>query len=127
MRSRDNSPLPATNPAFPANPLFDEQVQHLAEAHFLVLLWAAQGEDRKIRYNITNCFDDLKHVGLTRTKQTAVAIVDTLRALRFIDLRDEGNRKNLYITTHGARALEGLVLRQSYTPKQSAFLEGRAP
>ena len=104
MRSRDNSPLPATNPAFPANPLFDEQVQHLAEAHFLVLLWAAQGEDRKIRYNITNCFDDLKHVGLTRTKQTAVAIVDTLRALRFIDLRDEGNRKNLYITTHGARA-----------------------
>ena len=104
--------------------LFDEQIASLAETHFLVLLWAAQSEDRKARYNITNCFDDLKHLGLTRTKQTAVAVVDTLRTLRFIDLRDEGNRKNLYITTYGAKALETLVLKQAFVSKQSAFLEG---
>ena len=104
--------------------LFDEQVTHLTESHFLVLLWAAQAEDRRTRYNITNCFDDLKHAGLTRTKQNAVAAVDALHVLRFIDVRDEGNRKNIYITRYGAKALEGLVLRQAYRTRQSAFLEG---
>lgn len=104
--------------------LFEEQIRHLSEMHFLILFWAAQGEDRARRYNITNCFDDLKSCSLTRTKQTAVAAVEALSALRFIDLREEGNRKNLYITRHGAKALEALVLRQAYTPRPSAFLEG---
>jgi hypothetical protein len=105
--------------------LFDEQVGNLAEAHFLILCWAAQCEGRQAKYNITNCFDDLKHCGITRTKQTAVASVEALSALRFLSLRGEGNRRHLYITRYGARALEALVRRQAYTPKPSAFLEGR--
>lgn len=103
--------------------LFKEQVLHLSEAHFLVLYWVARAEDRKTRYNITNCFDDLKFLNITRTKQNAVAVIDSLAALRFIDIRDEGNRRNLYITEHGAKALEMLVLQQAFTAKQSAFLE----
>jgi len=43
--------------------------------------------------------------------------------LRFLDIRDEGNRKNMYITPYGARALESLVLQKKYSPKKSAFLE----
>lgn len=104
--------------------LFDEQVEHLTEIHFLVLSWAAQAEDRRGKYNITNCFDDLKYHGITRTKQTAAAAVDALKALRFIAVRDVGNRKNLTITHHGAKALESLVLRQSFVLRPSAFLEG---
>jgi len=104
--------------------LFEEQVENLSEAHFLVLYWAAQGEGRQAKYNITNCFDDLKHCGITRTKQTAVAAVEALNALRFVTLRGEGNRRNLYISRHGARALEALVLRQKFTPRSSAYLEG---
>lgn len=103
--------------------LFDEQVSHLTESHFLVLLWAATAEDKGRPYNITNCFDDLKRAGITRTKQNAVATVDALHALRFLAVRDEGNRKNIYITTHGARGLRSLVLQQRYTPRQSLFLE----
>lgn len=103
--------------------LFKEQVSGLQEAHFLVLYWVATAEDKGVKYNITNCFDDFKFLKITRTKQTAVAVVEALHALRFIDLRDEGNRRNLYITAHGAKALEMLVLRQSYQPKTSAFLE----
>lgn len=104
--------------------LFDEQVQHLTEAHFLVLYWAAEGEGRSRRYNLTNCFDDLKHCGITRTKQNATAAVDALVALRFLDLRDDGNRRNLYITHHGAKALAALVRRGVYAARPSAFLEG---
>jgi len=103
--------------------LFDEQVDYLAEVHFLVLYWAAQSEGAGVRYNITNCFDDLKYHHITRTKQTAVAAIEALAALRFVDLRDEGNRKNLYITTYGAKALETLVLGRAFEPKPSAFLE----
>ena len=103
--------------------LFKDQVGGLQEAHFLVLYWGATAEDRKVRYNITNCFDDLKSLRITRTKQTATAVVDALRALRFIDVRDEGNRKNIYITSYGAKALEALVLRQAFSPKKSVFLE----
>ncbi len=105
--------------------LFEEQVLNLAESHFLILYWAAQCEGRQVKYNITNCFDDLKSCGITRTKQTAVAAVEALTALRFLALRGEGNRRNLYITRHGARALEALVRRQAYAPRPSAFLEGR--
>ena len=105
--------------------LFVEQVRGLEERHFLVLYWVAQAEDRKVHYNITNCFDDLKSLGITRTKQNAVATVDALSTLRFIEVRDEGNRKNLYISPYGAKALETLVLQRAYQPKKSVFLEGR--
>lgn len=104
--------------------LFDEQVSALQEGHFLVLYWSAQAEGAGISYNITNCFDDLKHSGITRTKQTAVAFAEALAALCFVAIRDEGNRKNLYITTYGAKALESLVLSRTFTPKPSAFLKG---
>ncbi len=104
--------------------LFEEQVANLSEAHFLILYWTAQGEGRQAKYNITNCFDDLKHCAITRTKQTAVAAVEALNALRFVSLRGEGNRRNLYISRYGARALEALVLQQKFTPRPSAFLEG---
>ncbi len=103
--------------------IFQEQVKHLGEPHFLVLYWVAAAEDRRMRYNITNCFDDLKYLRLTRTKQTAVSVIESLAALRFIAIRDEGNRKNIYITQHGARALESLVRQHTFAPKPSAFLE----
>jgi len=103
--------------------LFQEQIDHLLERHFLVLYWVAHAEDRRIRYNLTNCFDDLKLAGITRTKQTALATVDALTALRFIEMREEGNRKNLYITQHGAEALKLLVLRGAFSPRKSALLE----
>ena len=106
------------------NELFDAQVNQLKEAHFLVLSWVARAEDKDTCYNITNCFDDLKHHGITRTKQNAVAIVEALQSLCFVALREEGNRKNLYITNFGAKALEKLVLRRIFTSKPSAFLEG---
>ena len=105
--------------------LFDEQVGSLQESHFLGLFWAAQAEDRQIKYNITNCFDDLKYLGITRTKQNAVSVLETLHALRFIEIRDEGNRKNVYITKYGAKALEALVLGQTHTPMKSSFLKGK--
>ena len=106
--------------------LFTEQVRGLDERHFLVLYWVAQAEDRALRYNITNCFDDLKFHGITRTKQTAVATVDALHYLRFLELREEGNRKNLYITEYGAKALESLALQRTFEPRTSVFLEGRS-
>lgn len=103
--------------------LFQEQVRNLQEPHFLVLYWVATAEDRGTPYNITNCFDDLKYLRITRTKQRAVSVIDSLWALRFIDLRDEGNRKNMYITDPGAKALETLVLDGRFQPKKSVFLE----
>ena len=120
---RDSKPTAAKTPALDLSALFDAQVDGLLECHFLVLLWAAQAEDRKARYNITNCFDDLKHHRITRTKQSAVSIVEDLAALCFVSLRDEGNRRNLYISPYGAKALEQLVLQQKFTPRSSAFLE----
>ena len=106
------------------NKLFDEQVARLDHSHFLLLSWAAQAEDKGVKYNITNGFDDLKRAGITRTKQNAVAAVEALRILCFLDLRDEGNRKNVYITSYGAKALEAYILQHRYVPKPSAFLEG---
>ena len=105
--------------------LFEQQAGQLGESHFLALSWAAQAEDRRIKYNITNYFDDLKYARITRTKQNAVTALDALRALRFVDIREEGNRKNIYITKYGAKALEGLVLEHKYALKASAFLEGQ--
>jgi len=106
-----------------AKDLFREQVDNLQLVHFLVLFWVADAEDKGVRYNITNCFDDLKGCRVTRTKQTAVAVTETLRALCFLVIREEGNRKHMYITEHGAKALEMLVLRRAFTPQPSAFLE----
>lgn len=106
------------------NNLFDEQVKRLQESHFLVLYWAAQSEDKGVKYNITNIFDDLKYVGITRTKQTAVASVTALVTLCFIDLREEHNRKNIYITKFGAQALKAMVINEMYKPRGSSFLGG---
>ena len=103
--------------------LFEHQLSRLGEEHFLALLWAAMGEDRQVKYNITNLFDDLKHGGITRTKQTAVAIVESLRILCLIDVRDERNRKNIYITGFGAKALEKLITTGRFVKKTSAYLE----
>ncbi len=106
--------------------LFESQTRRLSEAHFLVMYWAAQGEDLECRYNITNCFDDMKRLGITRTKQTAVAIVEALAALCFIEVREESNRKNIFITTYGAKALEALVLSGRFAPQASGYLEEQA-
>ena len=78
--------------------LFTQQLDRLGEEHFLVLLWAAVSADRQKKYNITNCFDDLKAGGITRTKQTAVAAVEAMHLLCLIDIKDERNRKNIYLT-----------------------------
>lgn len=107
------------------NNLFSEQVKALKESHFLVLYWVARAEDKGTKYNITNCFDDLKYLGITRTKQNATAVIDALNALCFIETREEGNRRNLYITPYGAKALETLVLERAFTVNKSIFLEGR--
>ena len=49
------------------NDLFNQQVANLQAAHFLVLYWVAAAEDKRMRYNITHCFDDLKFRSITRT------------------------------------------------------------
>ncbi len=103
--------------------LFQDQLNRLGEGHFQVLCWCSISEAKSIKYNITNCFDDLKHAGITRTKQTAVSIVDTLWALCYVDIREERNRKNIYITAHGAKALEQLIKINRYTAKKSLSLE----
>ncbi len=105
--------------------LFEAQVGRLQEAHFLVLLWATQSEGAGVKYNITNVFDDLKRAGITRTKQTAVSAVSALVTLSFLDLRDEHNRKNVYITKWGGKALERILMMEHYKVKPSAFLEGK--
>ncbi len=104
--------------------LFKKQTEQLRESHFLILYWIAKAENANTKYNITNLFDDLKFAGLTRTKQNAVAYVEALCALCFINLLIEQNRKNLYITRYGAKALELLVKQRLYSTKPSHFLEG---
>jgi hypothetical protein len=106
--------------------LFHDQVDRLKESHFLILYWCAQAEDVGTVYNQTNAFDDLKAAGITRTKQNAIAVVEALSALCFLEVRAEGNRKNLYITEHGARALEALVRSRGFTPRTSIFLEAQS-
>ena len=104
--------------------LFESQVSRLGEAHYLVLLWSAKSEGSSVKYNLTNFFDDLKHLGITRTKQTSAAVIEAMALLCFIEIRDERNRKNIYITRHGARALARLVESRRYEARNSAFLEG---
>ncbi len=105
--------------------LFESQVSGLGEAHYLLLLWSAKSEGFSLKYNLTNFFDDLKHLGITRTKQNAVAVIESTACLCFIEVRDERNRKNIYITRHGARALARLVESRRFEAKNSAFLEDR--
>lgn len=105
--------------------LFETQISRLGEAQYLILLWVTKAEGKGKKYNITNCFDDLKHLGITRTKQTAVAAVESLSALCFVEVRDERNRKNIYISKHGAQALARLVSSNRFEAKTSAYLEER--
>jgi hypothetical protein len=103
--------------------LFQEQVSRLGLHHFLILYWAALSEAKGVRYNITNAFDDMKFQKLTRTKQTAVANIEALALLGFVDLKDESNRKNIYITKFGAEALQVLGENKRFKTKKSLFLE----
>ena len=105
------------------NDLFEKQILNLKEVHFHVLYWTALAEGKGKGYNITNIFDDLKFIGLTRTKQSAVSFVESLATLCFIGINAESNRKNVYITKHGAKALEFLIAKSSYQIKKSMFLE----
>ena len=105
------------------NELFENQILNLKEAHFHVLYWAAMAEEKDIFYNITNIFDDLKFIKATRTKQSAVAFVEALAALCFITINGESNRKNIFITKYGARALEYILSKNIYKTKKSLFLE----
>lgn len=104
--------------------LFEKQLAQLKEPHFLVLYWAAKAEEKNIKYNITNVFDDLKFSGSTRTKQSAVALIEALNVLCFLDVAGEGNRKHIYITAFGAKALETLLASSKFNVKKSIFLEG---
>lgn len=106
------------------NQLFKDQLGRLKEYHFLILFWAAEAEVKGLKYNITNAFDDLKDLGITRTKQSVMGYVESLHMLCFIDLKEERNRKNIYLAEHGAEALESLVRNSNYTTKKSRFMEG---
>ncbi len=104
--------------------IFKEQLKRLKEHHFLILFWAAEAEVRGVKYNITNAFDDLKDLNITRTKQSVVAYVEALFALCFIDMKEERNRKNIYLSSYGADALEALVKSSNFKTNKSRFLEG---
>jgi hypothetical protein len=104
--------------------LFTEQLTRLKEYHFLILYWAAEAEVKGLKYNITNAFDDLKDLGITRTKQSVMAYVESLFMLCFIDVKDERNRKNIYLADAGAQALEALVKTGKFKTRQSRFMEG---
>jgi len=103
--------------------LFKNQLDRLRQPHFLLLYWAAQAEVKNVKYNITNAFDDFKDVRVTRTKQSVVAYIEVLVALCLIDIRDENNRKNIYITEYGAKALEYLVQNKKMKTQKSRFME----
>ena len=103
--------------------LFEEQTDKLEKPHFLILYWSTLAEDKESKYNITNVFDDLKYGKITRTKQSAVAYVETLSTMCFIELRDESNRKNLYLTNYGAKALEKLIVSKKFELIDSNYLE----
>ncbi|MEI6891216.1 MAG: hypothetical protein V5783_03505 [Pontiella sp.] len=104
--------------------LFKAQLDRLREYHFLILFWAAEAEVKGLKYNMTNAFDDLKDLGITRTKQSVMGYVESLHMLCFIDLKEERNRKNIYLAEHGAEALEALVENSNFQTKQSRFMEG---
>jgi len=103
--------------------LFEQQAERLKEAQFYILYWAAKAEELSRKYNITNVFDDLKFIGSTRTKQSAVSYVESLNALCFLNISGESNSKNIYITKYGAQALEYLLSVKHFQIKKSYFLE----
>jgi len=105
--------------------LWEKQLAKLKMHHYHILYWSAQAEVMGKRYNMTNVFDDLKAVGTTRTKQSAVSYVEMLDALCLIEIRDESNRKNLYITEYGEKALELEVQQKTYKLEGSAYLGGK--
>ena len=104
--------------------LFKNQLDKVKRHHFLILYWAAEAEVNGRKYNITNIFDDLKYIGITRTKQNAMAYVEVLDALCFIDVKEERNRKNVYLSEYGEKALEELVKNKSFELEKSNFLGG---
>ena len=102
--------------------LYTQQIKGLDFQHFLILYWTAVAEDRRVHYNITNVFDDLKYNDVTRTKQSAVSYVEALKYLQFVEIREEKNRKTLYLTKYGAQALAKLgeefdILKSNYLEK----------
>ncbi len=101
--------------------LYMRQIEGLDYQHFLILYWTAVAEDKRTGYNITNVFDDLKISGVTRTKQSAVSFVETLKYLQFIELREERNRKSLYLSQYGAKAL--IQLGEKFEIEKSNYLE----
>ncbi len=103
--------------------LLNNQIERLEEAQFLILYWAAQAETLNIKYNITNVFDDLKDLKITRTKQSATSYIEGLYMLCFINVVEESNRKNIYISEYGAEALERLVNSKKVKVQSSRFLE----
>ncbi len=103
--------------------LLDSQIGRLEESQFLILYWAAQAETLNIKYNITNVFDDLKDLKITRTKQSATSFIEGLYMLCFINVVEESNRKNIYISEYGAEALERLVNMSKIKVQTSRFLE----
>ena len=105
------------------NELLEKQILNLKASHFHILYWAAMAEEKEVLYNITNIFDDLKFIKATRTKQSAVAYVEALSALCFVSINGESNRKNIFITKYGARALEYLLSNNSFKINKSLFLE----
>ncbi len=122
--SSAQAPSPAAAPS--AEQLYELQLSRLGEEHFLALYWATVSEYKSLAYNITNYFDDLKHLGLTRTKQTAMAAIEAMRLMGLIDLRDSRNRKNIFITRFGANALQRLVKDRNFKSKPSEYLESTA-
>lgn len=106
--------------------LFDKQISKLKEPHFHLLCWVAKAEGTNLPYNITNAFDDLKQLRITRTKQNVVSYIESLEALCFVTIAGDHNRKNLFITRYGARALEQLVGKRVFSAKKSPFLEGES-
>ena len=120
------SAAPSPSVGTTAAELYELQLSRLGEEHFLALCWATVSEYKSLAYNITNYFDDLKHLGLTRTKQTAMAAIEAMRLLGLIDLRDSRNRKNIFITHFGADALQRLVKTHDFKGKPSEYLEKAA-
>lgn len=104
--------------------LFDKQVEKLEIHHFLILYWAAEAEVLQLKYNITNVFDDLKDIHVTRTKQSVTAYLESLEMLCFIEVKDEKNRKNIYITEFGAQAIQKILEIKNYKTRKSRFLGG---
>ena len=102
--------------------LFESQLDKLKKHHFLILYWAAEAEVDKIKYNITNVFDDLKAHGITRTKQSAMSYIDVLSALCFIEVKEESNRKNIYLSKYGEMALERVVANDLFKLEKSIYL-----